>query len=250
LIHEKLGNARLFTVGIGSAPNAYFMRKAAKFGRGSYSYVNPNDSANDVMSELFHKITRPVLRDIQIDWSSSVEHYPARVPDLYSSEPLIVLAKSDRPLNEIKLGGSLLGKQWQRTLQQETATTNELNDNANNLDVLWAREKIAHLMDKLVTRELTMEETKPQITELGVAHQIVTRFTSFVAVEKQPSRPTSAKAKHHQVPNLMPKGSTMQAPKTATPATLLAIIGLLLMLLGHAPKCLRSVRQNTGRVTQ
>ncbi|MBA3564748.1 MAG: VWA domain-containing protein [Gammaproteobacteria bacterium] len=36
LIHARLENARLFTVGIGSAPNTYFMRKAARFGRAEH----------------------------------------------------------------------------------------------------------------------------------------------------------------------------------------------------------------------
>ena len=38
-IEQRLGDARLFTVGIGSAPNSYFMRKAAQFGRGTYTHI-------------------------------------------------------------------------------------------------------------------------------------------------------------------------------------------------------------------
>ena len=39
VIHADLGRARLFTIGIGSAPNSYFMRKAAQFGRGTFTYI-------------------------------------------------------------------------------------------------------------------------------------------------------------------------------------------------------------------
>src|SRR5690606_970225 len=37
-IQQQLGNSRLFTVGIGSAPNSHFMNRAASFGRGTYTY--------------------------------------------------------------------------------------------------------------------------------------------------------------------------------------------------------------------
>ena len=40
MIEQKLGAARLFTVGIGSAPNSWFMRKAAEAGRGSYTFIS------------------------------------------------------------------------------------------------------------------------------------------------------------------------------------------------------------------
>ena len=39
-IHQALANRRLFTVGIGSAPNAHFMHEAARVGRGSHTYAN------------------------------------------------------------------------------------------------------------------------------------------------------------------------------------------------------------------
>ena len=39
LIRERIGGARLFTVGIGGAPNAYFMRETAAAGRGSYTFI-------------------------------------------------------------------------------------------------------------------------------------------------------------------------------------------------------------------
>ena len=37
LIEERLGSVRLFTVGIGSAPNSYFMRHAVWLGRGAFT---------------------------------------------------------------------------------------------------------------------------------------------------------------------------------------------------------------------
>ena len=41
LIKQRINNDRLFTVGIGSAPNSHFMRKAAKYGR-CLLYTSPS----------------------------------------------------------------------------------------------------------------------------------------------------------------------------------------------------------------
>jgi len=228
LLNNKLGDARLFTVGIGSAPNAFFMNKAAKFGRGSYTYISNLDQVSTKMGQLFKRITHPVLRDIKIDWQQqSIEQYPSRLPDLYAGEPLSVLVKSSRPLRNIKASGTMLNTPWKKTIKNRKSQST-----ANNLDTVWARDKIASLMDKLITGEASRADLKPQIIELGIKHHIVTKFTSFVAVEQQVSKPANTKAKHKNIPNLMPKGSTMPVPQTATPTDLFAILGCVFMLIG------------------
>ena len=103
-------------------------------------------------------------------------------------------------------------------------------------------------MDKYRTAELSKEQVKPEVTKLGVAHQILTQFTAFVAVEQKASRPEHLKAKHKTSANLMPKGSTMRAPNTATPATLFSIIGLL--MIGLATIARRLSRKETVNATK
>ena len=229
LISTQLGDSRLFTVGIGSAPNAYFMNKAAKFGRGSYTTIHYQNQVQVKMAELFSKITKPLMRDVSLDWPHPVEQYPQRIPDLYAGEPITVLVKSDQPLRTTIARGALLGTHWEQTLSLNQTSSKE--NSADNLDTVWARAKVADLMDKLVTGELSQDEAKKGITELGIEHSIVTKFTSLVAVEQTPSKPTHLKAKHQNVPNLMPKGSAMPLPQTATPATLLTMLGGLMILL-------------------
>lgn len=224
-INSNLGDARLFTIGIGSAPNSFFMSKTASYGRGSYTYINDLNSVSNKMAELFKKITSPLMRDIKIDWGESVEQYPARIPDLYKGEPIVVLVKANQAPSKLTVSGNMLNTPWQQKLR----FNNKQANNAENLDTLWARQKIASLMDKLNTGEQTQEQVKPEVIELGVKHQIVSQFTSFVAVEEVISKPQDQKAKHNNVPNRMPKGNTMQAPQTATPATLLSLSGLLLI---------------------
>lgn len=87
-------------------------------------------------------------------------------------------------------------------------------------------------MDQLVYEDVPPAQVQQQVTELGLRHRLLTKFTSFVAVENVISRPEHTQAKHQQVPNLMPSGSNMVMPQTATMAELLLWLGLLLAGLG------------------
>ena len=246
LINTHLNDTRLFTIGIGSAPNSFFMNKAAKFGRGSYTYINDVNQVQEKMARLFTKITKPVLRDLTIEWPTEVEQYPTRLPDLYAGEPITVLVKSKAPINNVKVSGAMLNTPWSQTLSLNTSG----NSNSSNLDTVWARQKVADLMDKYRTAELTKEQVKPEIVRLGVAHQILTQFTAFVALEQQPSKPELVKAKHKSVPNLMPKGSAMAAPKTATPATLLSLLGVMMIALGTLTRRLTRAKSSNTKGTR
>ncbi len=229
LIHQDLGDARLFTIGIGSAPNAFFMSKAAKFGRGSYTFIRDLNQVSRKIATVFEKITKPILRDINIDWPAGVEQYPKRLPDLYAGEPLNVIVKSSNPIDKVEIRGSMLNTPWSQTLATDQDKENK--HQSENLDTIWARKKVAMLMDQLHTGERDLSQIKPEITKLGISHNILTKFTAFVAIEQNPSRPEFTKSKHQNVPNLMPKGSLMPIPNTATPSALLSLIGLLLMLI-------------------
>ena len=68
LIERDLDQARLFTVGIGSAPNGWFMRKAAEAGRGTYSYISALHEIDEKMERLIRKLERPQVTDIRIEW--------------------------------------------------------------------------------------------------------------------------------------------------------------------------------------
>ena len=55
-INRHIGQSRLFTVGIGSAPNGFFMRKAAELGRGTFTYIGRINEVKEKMNELFSKL--------------------------------------------------------------------------------------------------------------------------------------------------------------------------------------------------
>ena len=227
-INQHLGKARLFTVGIGSAPNTHFMHGAAKYGRGTSTQISDLSEVNAKITRLFEKLSYPVMRDIKAQWPSgiTVESYPANIPDLYVSEPIMLIARSEKPIDTVTLTGQIADQPWVQTLKVEQGGT----ATAENINKIWALDKVNDLIEKSVLFGEPVTKYKADIVKIGVENQIVTQFTSFVAVEKEISKPEHAVAKDEQVPNLLPDAKTVHAPGTATPATLQIILGLMLLL--------------------
>jgi Ca-activated chloride channel family protein len=204
LIATKLGRSRLYTVGIGSAPNAHFMTKAAEWGRGTFTYIaRPDDVARE-MTKLFEKIERPVLHDLDVDWGlESVEAWPQRIPDVYAGEPVVLAVRSESAVKRAVLEG-------RRGDERMSLKIPLLEGSAySGIDKLWARRKVAAEMDSLQTGA-TIEEVSRRVAELGVRHQIVTRWSSLVAVDSIPTASTEAPAVRRSFPSHLPAGTIFE----------------------------------------
>lgn len=231
LIQARLGDSRLFTVGIGSAPNSHFMRKAAELGRGTFTYIGRVDEVGARMSELFAKLEAPVLKGITLQWPEAVhaEAWPARVPDLYAGEPLVVSASLERLEGELRVSGVRAGRVWEAHVPLAAGAP------ARGVDSLWARAKVASLMDSL--REgAPPEAVREQVIALARAHRLVTRYTSFVAVDRASARPADAPLARADLPTNLPQGWEYdkvfgELPQTGTDSRFALLSGMLFLLL-------------------
>ncbi len=204
LIEQKLGKARLFTVGIGSAPNSYFMRKAAEFGRGTYTFISDLSETQEQMSELFVKLERPVLTNLDLQLPAGSEVFPETIPDLYAGEPVIVSVKMPSQAGEAILTGTVNGETWTRRLNLNNAGSQ------NGVSQLWARAKIEELNDDVI-RGADWLAAEEAITELALKHHLVTDYTSLVAVDKTPSRPQEEALNTEAIPQNLPEGQNHEA---------------------------------------
>src|SRR5262249_19449904 len=118
-ILQQLGESRLFTIGIGSAPNSHFMREAARLGRGTFTYIGSPAEVQDKMVTLFRKLESPSLTDVQLalPGAGDADVLPARIPDLYLGEPVMVTLRTQLPPSRALLRGRL----GSAALQQEIA---------------------------------------------------------------------------------------------------------------------------------
>ena len=227
LIKQHLGTSRLFTVGIGSAPNSHFMRRAAEYGRGSHSYIGAESEVRQKMQALFTKLAHPAVTNIMLDLPEGtvLEQWPRVIPDLYMGEPLLVTMRADNLPDNITIKGLLGTTQWQTDVALHIGAESDL------VSTFWARRKIASLMDDYRTQG-QRDDIKEAIVNVALAHHLVSKFTSLVAVEKTPVRPKEAGLKSKAIASNMPAGWKMgQLPQTATPATMQLLFGFFLLLV-------------------
>ncbi|MCX7552811.1 VIT domain-containing protein [Marinicella sp. S1101] len=199
-IAQDIGDARLFTVAIGPAPNNYFMSKAAMFGRGTYTHIAALNQVNESMSQLFAQLQHPALTDVKVTWNTAdVVQSPSVISDLYMGQPLIITSKT--PVNK-SLGapsfvvsglssGDSLKSTW-----SEQITLND-DDRTTGISRLWARNKVEEMTDDLMLGG-DYESLKDAIIDLALKHHLITEFTAMVAVDRNPDASRMAEARAAQ----------------------------------------------------
>jgi Ca-activated chloride channel homolog len=225
-IESMLGEARLFTVGIGSAPNGYFMRRAAEAGRGTFTYIGEQEEVRAKMDALFGKLERPALTDLEVTWDDpGAEVWPARIPDLYAGDPLVLTARLARLGDEVRITGMRDGQPWERRLRLGAATP------GSGVGKLWARRKIDALLAGLQAGSARKDEIRQQVVDVALAHHLVSRYTSLVAVDVTPSRPAGEPLATRPVPLATPAGWTPpgEMPAGGTSSRLLLALGVTLL---------------------
>ncbi|MFT7688826.1 MAG: Ca-activated chloride channel family protein [Candidatus Azotimanducaceae bacterium] len=238
LIHSELKTSKLFTVGIGSAPNSYFMRKAAQFGGGIFTHIGDVSEVVSKMDNLYSKLDNPLVRDIKVTWRNEainhgIESYPKVLPPLYLNEPLMIVAKGGALSGKIEIEGNTSSDIWKQTLRLNTGHSH------SGIATLWARAKIESLEDEKIAGRSAIE-VKQAITDIALRHHLVSRHTSLIAVDKKISKPQAGisnvtSLKTSQLANHTPQGQglkKMMYPKTASNADLTWWIGLLCLIFG------------------
>jgi Ca-activated chloride channel family protein len=223
LISRQLTDQRLFTVGIGSAPNRYFMRGAARFGRGSFTEVATLSEVGEKMNGLWTRLAAPVMTELSVEWQpgSRVESFPSRLPDLYRGEPLVLVARlpsSGSP--SLTLSGRRSGRDFRTSLAGTSGKAER------GIHRLWARRKIEELMDSQIAGA-GEESVQPAVIAVALQHGLVSRYTSLVAVDDRKS--VDGPGREVAVPLAVPDGNSMfgSLPQTATPGPFCLLFGVL-----------------------
>jgi len=195
------GRSRIFMVGIGSAPNTYLMTRAAELGRGTFTHIGSVEQVEERMRGLFAKLENPAVTNLTAKFSdATADITPSAIPDLYRDEPLILAAKLDKLAGSVEIKGRIGDRPWVVTLPLANAAEGK------GLSKLWARRKIADAEVARTTRQAAPEEADKTILALALEHQLVTRLTSLVAVDKTPSRPEGEPLKVSELPINLPAG--------------------------------------------
>jgi Ca-activated chloride channel family protein len=202
-IFKNRGDARVFTVGIGSAPNTHFMTKAAELGRGTFTLIGSEDQVAARMGELFDKLENPAMTDIAVtfDGTNTQDITPNPMPDLYRGEPVVMTAQLDgaAPAGKLQITGKTGGQPWH--VEMDVAKASQ----GKGIAKLWARRKI----DDLEANAYAVNDAAvldKQIETVALAHHLVSRVTSLVAVDATPSRPAGEPVGGGDLPLNLPQG--------------------------------------------
>jgi Ca-activated chloride channel family protein len=213
------GRSRVFMVGIGSAPNTFLMTRAAELGRGAFTHIGSVEQVEERMRGLFAKLENPAVTGLTARFSEAVaDMTPAAIPDVYRDEPLVLAAKLDKLTGSVEIRGRIGDRPWVVTLPVANAAEGK------GLSKLWARRKIADAEIARTLRQAAPEDADKTILALALEHQLVTRLTSLVAVDKTPSRPEGETLKLTELPLNLPAGWEFskvfgERPKLPAPPT-------------------------------
>jgi Ca-activated chloride channel family protein len=175
---QKHPNARVFAFGIGSSVNRFLLDKMAEYGRGEVEYVSLQDDGSAAARRFHERVRNPLLTNITVDWGGLpvTDVYPKRIPDLFSAKPVILTGRySAGAKGVIHLRGKIAGKDFARDIAVALPDTEARHD---ALATLWARRRIDDLMGQ------SRSDVRDAVTQLGLEYNLMTQFTSFVAVEE------------------------------------------------------------------
>jgi len=201
-IKAGLGQSRLFTVGIGSAPNSYFMNRAARFGRGTFLHIGDVEEVAEKTSSLLAALESPALTDLEVDSGGALTAvWPSPLPDLYAGEPVMFTAKAAGDGGGLVVAsGRFRGRAWAETLDLGEAVPGAGVAN------LWARDRIAAIEELRFERGVDYDAIDAAVLETALEFGLVSRLTSLVAVDVTPARPEGAPLESAEIATMLPEG--------------------------------------------
>ena len=179
-VHQRIGASRIFSFGVGDSVNRYLMERMAEAGRGVVAYLGLDDSARDAMDDFFTRVSHPALTDVEVDWNGMAvtEVYPPKLPDLFVGRPLVVTGKFTGERKPVRVLGTSGGER--RTLMAAAA---EGGNGGSSLAKIWARLRIADLANRQTWAGDPSGELRDAIRNTALRYQLVSNYTSFVAVD-------------------------------------------------------------------
>jgi len=227
LLGTRLGRARLFTFGIGSAPNAFLMHRMAEAGRGQSRFIRSHEDIGEVLSDLFVTLDSPVLTDVELQWDDpAVTSFPRRCPDVFHDRPLQLVAHAPGGfLGNVRLTGRL----GDELVSYDIELADRQPGHHEAVGRLYGRRQIKDLMVDLmqVERDGDRQELEQTITRVALEHQLVSAYTSRVAVEDRVVN-RGGELATVTVPVVSPRGWRLHATATGDPLQLL--LGFMVLL--------------------
>ncbi len=185
LIKNNLDDANVFAFGIGNGVNRYIIEGIARTGQGEPFVVMNKDEADSISEKFRNYINSPIMTNIkfELDGFEAYDIEPEKIPDVFADRPIIIYGKwSGNRYGNIKVSGIYNNKRY--FVNVNVLKFGKLAQ-GDALKYLWARNKVATLSDFNGQYNFNRNDSvlAKEITELGLKYNLLTDYTSFVAVD-------------------------------------------------------------------
>jgi Ca-activated chloride channel family protein len=179
-VNRLIGSARIFSFGVGNSVNRYLLDGLAREGRGAVAYLSLEDSAREVMTFYFERISHPALTDVAIDWRgmSVTDLYPQRLPDLFAGRPIVVTGKFRGEPGEVMISGRAAGRGMEFAVAAD-----ESGGERSFIPNIWARLRIEDLANRQMVGGTAHPDLAREIRDTALEHGLMSQYTAFVAVD-------------------------------------------------------------------
>jgi Ca-activated chloride channel family protein len=204
LVRRSLGEANFFAFGIGTGVNRYLIEGLAHAGQGEPFVVTKEEEAGKSAAKFRKYISNPVLTDINISFNGFEVYDLAQesYPDVFAERPVMIFGKyRGNPAGNIVVTGK--GGYEDVSARIDLASARPEGSNSG-LRYLWAREKI-RMLDDLANSGYEEQAVEDQVIALGLEYNLLTRHTSFIAIDSE-IRNTEGNSTTIRQPLALPQG--------------------------------------------
>ena len=176
------GSRRLFTFGVGADLNVSLIEQLALEGRGTASFVRPDESVERSVGIVASRLTSPLVTDVRVraEGVRLRKMHPGGPVDIFAGEDLVLLARYDGS------GNAIIHVDGQTTNGPVSwATRVNFPDRSREnpfVARLWATQRVGYLTAEK-RKNGGSREIDDEIRELGERFGIPTEFSSYLVVE-------------------------------------------------------------------
>jgi Ca-activated chloride channel homolog len=173
-------DVRVFTIGIGREIDKALLSRLAAMKRGRFTYIPEAANMESEVAALFSQIESPVLIDVALDTENGRVNaaYPRALPDLFNHDEILI---TGRLRGKGTVGITLNGMQDGKRVSYKTEVAMADETLRPWVARLWAKSRIEDLLDEIALSGPN-QELIDEVTELALAYNFVTPYTSFLAI--------------------------------------------------------------------
>ena len=198
--------SRVHTVGIGSSVNRSLTGPAARAGRGVEVVIGYDEDPAEAARTLTRRTDAPLRVDLSLSGTALLEHAPQALPDLFAASPAQIAVRLRPEGGELVLRARGAEGEWEQHITVPACAPGE---GALQTAALFARERVEDHETALAGGD-SVSVIDAAIESLGLAFQIATRRTSWVAIRHEPTVDPRLPTRRARMPHELPAGMSAE----------------------------------------